>query len=46
MNVICLGGLVTGYALSWELVQTFLLAHYKEEERFNRRLLKVAALEK
>jgi ribose 5-phosphate isomerase B len=46
MNVICLGGLVTGYALSWDLVQTFLQAHFKEDERFNRRLLKVAALEK
>ena len=29
MNVICLGGLVTGEALSWELVQTFLHAHFK-----------------
>jgi ribose 5-phosphate isomerase B len=28
MNVICLGGQVTGYAESWELVQTFLAAHF------------------
>jgi ribose 5-phosphate isomerase B len=46
MNVICLGGQVTGYQLSWELVLTFLNARFKGEERFIRRLTKVAALEK
>ena len=46
MNVMCLGGQVTGYALSWDLVQIFLNAHFKEEKRFSRRLMKVAALEK
>jgi len=46
MNVICLGGRITGIALAWELVQAFLNAHFKEDERFKRRLLKVAALEK
>lgn len=46
MNVMCLGGRVTGYALSWDLVQTFLNAHFKEAERFRRRLAKVAALER
>jgi ribose 5-phosphate isomerase B len=45
MNVMCLGGRVTGYALSWDLVQTFLNAHFKGTERFRRRLAKVAALE-
>ena len=45
MHVMCLGGLVTGYALSWDLVQTFLSAHFKGDERFRRRLAKVAALE-
>jgi ribose 5-phosphate isomerase B len=45
MNVMCLGGRVTGYALSWDLVQTFLSAHFKGAERFRRRLAKVAALE-
>lgn len=29
MNVMCLGGRVTGHALSWDLVQTFLSAHFK-----------------
>ena len=46
MNVMCLGGLVTGYALSWDLVRTFLSAHFKGDERFKRRLEKVTALEK
>jgi len=46
MNVMCLGGLVTGSALAWELVQAFLNADFKAEERFIRRLDKVAALDK
>jgi ribose 5-phosphate isomerase B len=46
MNIMCLGGRVTGPALSWELVQTFLSAHFKGAERFRRRLAKVAALER
>jgi ribose 5-phosphate isomerase B len=45
MNVMCLGGQVTGDALSWDLVETFLCARFKGEERFRRRLAKVAALE-
>jgi len=45
MNVMCLGGRVTGYALSWDLVQTFLNARFKGDERFSRRLAKVAELE-
>jgi ribose 5-phosphate isomerase B len=46
MNVICLGGRVTGYALAWELIQTFLKAHFKGIERFQRRLDKVKELER
>jgi ribose 5-phosphate isomerase B len=46
MNVMCLGGRITGYALSWDLVQMFLNANFKGDERFKRRLDKVAALEK
>ncbi|MFH2047580.1 MAG: hypothetical protein ABIK92_20825 [Pseudomonadota bacterium] len=34
-----------GYALSWDLVHTFLSARFKGEEWFKRRLTKVAALE-
>ena len=46
MNVMCLGGRVTGPALSWELVQTFLSARFKGIERFKRRIAKVGALER
>jgi len=46
MNIMCLGGRVTGSALAWELVQTFMNADFKANERFTRRLAKVAALEK
>jgi ribose 5-phosphate isomerase B len=45
LNLICFGGLVIGHALAWELTQTFLAAHFKGEERFRRRLKKVAQLE-
>jgi ribose 5-phosphate isomerase B len=45
LNVICLGGLVVGHALAWELVQTFLAARFSGAERHRRRLAKVAALE-
>jgi len=46
MNVMCLGGQVTGEALSWDLVEIFLRAQFKGDERFRRRLAKVAALER
>ena len=45
MNMICLGGLVVGYALAWELVKTFLAARFSGAERHRRRLSKVAELE-
>ena len=45
LNVICLGGLVVGYGLAWELVTTFLEARFSGAERHRRRLAKVAALE-
>ena len=45
MNLMCLGGQVTAPALAWELVQTFLNARFMEDERFTRRLAKVAAAE-
>lgn len=46
MNLICLGSRVTGYALAWDLVKTYLGACFKGAERFRRRLEKVATLEK
>ena len=46
LNVICLGGLVVGHALAWELVRTFLAARFTGAERHRRRLAKVAQLER
>jgi ribose 5-phosphate isomerase B len=45
MNLICLGGRVTGEALALDLVKTFLLATFKDAKRFRRRLKKIAAVE-
>ena len=45
LNLICLGGLVVGHALAWELVETFLAARFSGAERHRRRLAKIAALE-
>jgi ribose 5-phosphate isomerase B len=45
MNVMCLGGRVTCFALAWELVQAFLKARFKGREPYQRRLNKVAKLE-
>jgi len=46
MNLMCLGGRVIGPALLMELADTFLKAKYLPEERFQRRLDKVSALER
>jgi RpiB/LacA/LacB family sugar-phosphate isomerase len=45
MNVLVLGGRVIGPALAEELVRAFLGASYTHEERHERRLAKVRALE-
>ena len=45
LNLMCLGGLVVGHALAWELVQTFLAAKFSDAERHLRRLAKVTNLE-
>jgi len=45
LNMICLGGLVVGHALAWELVQAFLAAKFSGAERHRRRLAKVTDLE-
>ena len=46
LNMICLGGLVVGHALAWELVQTFLAARFSGAERHCRRLAKIAEIER
>jgi RpiB/LacA/LacB family sugar-phosphate isomerase len=45
VNVLCLGPRIVGPALLEELVQAFLSAQYTGEERHDRRLAKVTALE-
>ena len=45
MNVICLGGRITGPMLAWDLVEAFLAAEFSQAERHLRRLGKVAAQE-
>ena len=45
MNVLCLGSEVVGAELAAELVQVFLGARFAGEERYLRRLGKVAELE-
>jgi ribose 5-phosphate isomerase B len=45
MNVFCLGGKVIGSALAWELVETFLGAHFSNAKRHKRRVAKVEALQ-
>jgi ribose 5-phosphate isomerase B len=45
MNIICLGGRITGPMLAWDLVEAFLAAEFSQAERHLRRLSKVAALE-
>jgi len=46
MNLICLGGRVTGYALAWDLIRIFLEARFTGAERHRRRLAKITAMEK
>ncbi|HKQ47918.1 MAG TPA: ribose 5-phosphate isomerase B [Phycisphaerae bacterium] len=46
MNVLVLGGRIVGEALAMELVEEFLKARFTAEERHQRRLNKVLALER
>lgn len=46
MNTLCLGGQVIGPALASEIVRTFLSANFIEEERFQRRVNKMLAVER
>ncbi len=45
MNLICLGGRVTGFAAAQEYIRSFLNAEFSGAERHRRRLKKIAALE-
>ena len=46
MNVLCLGARVVGPELAYELVSAFLHAKFNGDERFRRRLAKIAAIER
>ncbi|MEO8126973.1 MAG: RpiB/LacA/LacB family sugar-phosphate isomerase [Bryobacteraceae bacterium] len=46
MNVICLGGRVVTNTVAWELVRVFLQARFSGAERHQRRVAKVARLER
>ena len=46
MNVLCLGSRVIDQAFAWKLVTIFLASQFSGAERHQRRLAKVAALEK
>ena len=45
-NVLCLGARVTGVELALEIVRSFVAARFTGEERHQRRLAKIAAIEK
>lgn len=45
MNIICLGGRITGSSLAWDLVETYLASEFSGAARHVRRLGKVASLE-
>ena len=45
MNIMCLGGRITGIAVAEELVKAYVNAAYTNEDRHNRRLGKVETLE-
>lgn len=46
LNLLCLGGRIEGPELAWDLVQAFLDAKFSGAARHQRRLRKVAALER
>jgi ribose 5-phosphate isomerase B len=45
MNIICVGGRTIGPYAAWDILESFLNAHFSQEPRHLRRLAKVASLE-
>lgn len=45
MNVLCLGGGIVGPSLAADIVETFIKAEFKNEDRFKRRLQKIKMIE-
>lgn len=46
MNLLCLGGRITGYAVAKELVKVFLESKFSDDEKYVRRVNKIIAVEK
>ena len=46
MNVLCIGGRIVGSELAFEIIDSFLSAKYKPQERHARRLEKVLEIER
>lgn len=46
LNVLCLGARVVGPALAWDLVSAFVGASFSQEDRHQRRLDKILAIER
>jgi len=46
MNMLCLGGRITGNSLAKEIAEAFVKAVFKTEDKYRRRLEKVLSLEK
>jgi ribose 5-phosphate isomerase B len=45
MNLLCLGGGIVGVSLAVDIINVFLIAEFKNEERFVRRLNKIKKIE-
>ena len=45
MNLLCLGGRITGQSLVWEITEVFLKANFIDVERHVRRLEKIARID-
>jgi ribose 5-phosphate isomerase B len=45
LNILCLGGRITGPELAWDLIQAYLAAKFTQAPRHLRRLSKVGVLE-
>jgi ribose 5-phosphate isomerase B len=45
MNVLCLGGGIVGPSLAYDIIEAFIKAEFKNEDRFKRRLQKIKMIE-
>jgi ribose 5-phosphate isomerase B len=45
LNILCLGGRTTGFAIAWDCTKSFLGARFGAADRYRRQLAKVTHLE-